>query len=41
MSKLPRKEELGRQAQVLGLLRATGLALDDDDIGDRLGINRH
>lgn len=41
MSNLSRKEGLGRQAQVLGLLRATGLALDDDDIGDRLGINRH
>jgi hypothetical protein len=41
MSDLPSKDGLDRQAQVLDLLRATGLALDDDDIGDRLDINRH
>lgn len=41
MSDLSRKEGLGRQTQVLGLLRTTGLALDDDDICGRLDINRH
>jgi hypothetical protein len=32
---------MGRRDEILGLLRDVGLALDDDDIGDRLGINRH
>lgn len=30
-----------RRDEVLALLRDSGLALDDDDIADRLGINRH
>ncbi len=32
---------MGRRDEILGLLRDVGLALDDDDIGGRLGINRH
>jgi hypothetical protein len=32
---------MGRRDEILGLLREVGLALDDDDIGGRLGINRH
>jgi hypothetical protein len=32
---------MNRREQVLALLAEVGLALDDDDIGGRLGINRH
>lgn len=32
---------MNRREQVLVLLAEVGLALDDDDIGGRLGINRH
>ncbi len=32
---------MDRTAQVLGLLREVGLPLDDDDISDRIGMNRH
>lgn len=32
---------MGRREQIAGLLRDVGLALDDDDIAGRLGINRH
>ncbi len=32
---------MGRREEIIGLLRDVGLALDDDDIGGRLGINRH
>jgi len=32
---------MGRREQILRLLTDVGLALDDDDIGDRLGMNRH
>jgi hypothetical protein len=32
---------MGRSDEIAELLREVGLALDDDDIGARLGINRH
>ncbi len=32
---------MGRSDEVAGLLCEVGLALDDDDIADRLGMNRH
>ncbi len=32
---------MGRRDEVAGLLRDVGLALDDDDIAGRLGMNRH
>src|ERR1017187_6092842 len=33
--------KMGRREEVLRLLSDVRVALDDDDIGDRLGINRH
>lgn len=32
---------MGRREEIIGLLREVGIALDDDDIAGRLGINRH
>ena len=32
---------MARRDEIVGLLRDIGLPLDDDDIGGRLGINRH
>lgn len=32
---------MGRREEIAGLLRDVGLALDDDDIAGRVGINRH
>ncbi len=32
---------MSRRDEVAGLLRDVGLALDDDDIADRVGMNRH